>query len=111
MVLIKSLLGGHGFNIEDVARPKPVEFVVKQLKPFQGKEWCVIGQLDGKRKPKWFASEVDAREYATVQNRDRDDYGSKITLTTEQRFTLIKARRDRVSASRCNGIGWDALLR
>ena len=61
MVLIKSLLGGHGFNIEDVARPKPVEFVVKQLKPFQGKEWCVIGQLDGKRKPnhaRWIRPDV-----------------------------------------------------
>jgi hypothetical protein len=47
--------------------------------------------VDGKRKLKWFASETDAREYATVQNRDRDDYGSKITLIAEQRFTLIKA--------------------
>ena len=74
-----------------MARPKPVGFVVKQLKPFQGKEWCVISYVDGKRKLKWFANETDAKEYAAINNRDRDDYGSKITLTTEQRFTLIKA--------------------
>jgi hypothetical protein len=63
-----------------------VGFVVKQLKPFQGKVWCVISYVDGKRKLKWFASEENAREYADVQNRDRDDYGSKITLTAEQRL-------------------------
>lgn len=74
-----------------VARPKPVGFVVKKLKPFQGREWCVIGYVDGKRKPKWFTSEKDAKEYAVIQNRDRDDYGAKINLTAEQRFTLIKA--------------------
>jgi integrase len=91
IVLIKSLLGEYGFNIKDVARPKPVGFVVKQLKPFQGKEWCVISYVDGKRKLKWFASEEDAREYAAIQNRDREDYGSKIALSAEQRFTLIKA--------------------
>ena len=91
IVLIKSLLGGYGSNIEDVARPKPVGFVVKQLKPFQGKEWRVISYVDGQRKLKWFATDTDAMEYASVQNRDRDDYGSKITLTAEQRFTLIKA--------------------
>ncbi len=91
IVLIKSLLGEYGFNIEAVARPKPVGFVVKKLKPFQGKEWCVISYVDGKRKLKWFTNDEDAEEYATIQNRDRDDYGSKITLTAEQRFTLIKA--------------------
>jgi hypothetical protein len=91
IALIKTLLGEYGFNIEAVARPKPVGFVVKQLKPFQGKEWCVISYVDGKRKLKWFASEADAREYAAIQNRDRDDYGSKIALTAEQRFTLIQA--------------------
>jgi hypothetical protein len=37
---------------------------VKKLKPFQGKEWCVISYVDGKRKLKWFANEEDAKEYA-----------------------------------------------
>ena len=51
----------------------------------------MISYVDGKRKLKWFATEEDAIEYAAIQNRDRDDYGSKIKLPAEQRFTLIKA--------------------
>jgi hypothetical protein len=51
----------------------------------------VISYVDGKRKLKWFANDEDAKEYAAIKNWDRDDYGSKINLTAEQRFTLIKA--------------------
>ncbi len=87
----RTLLGDYGSDNQSMARPKPVGFVVKQLKPFQGKEWCVISYADGKRKLKWFATKTEAKEYATVHNQDRDDYGSKNILTAEQRFTLIKA--------------------
>jgi hypothetical protein len=47
--------------------------------------------VNGERKHFWFDAEKAAKRFAAEHNQDRDDYGSKIVLTAEQRFTLIQA--------------------
>ena len=69
-----------------MAKPRPTHFSVKKSKPFQGREWRVIGYPDGKRKQFWFATEKEARADAAYRNREREAYGSKVNIDAELRL-------------------------
>jgi integrase len=73
-------------------RPRPTEFVVKESKtPFKGKNWRVIGYVDGLRKQYWFSTEKEAKADATDRNAERAAYGSKVSLDAEARLEAFRA--------------------
>src|SRR5438132_3600695 len=74
-----------------MAKPRPTHFSVKKSKPFQGREWRVIGYTDGKRKQFWFATEKEARADAAYRNREREAYGSKVNIDAELRLEAFRA--------------------
>jgi hypothetical protein len=73
-----------------MARPRPMGFVVKRQKPFQGKEWLVYGYEGEKRKQYWFFTEDDAKADAADRNREREAYGSKVNLDAEARLEAFR---------------------
>jgi len=72
-------------------KPKPTTFEVRKSKPFCGKEWRVIGYVDGKRKQFWYATEKQARAEAAWRNQERSAYGSKVNLDSELRLEAYRA--------------------
>ena len=74
-----------------MAKPKPTLFEVRKSAPFNGKEWRVIGYVDGKRKQYWFSTKKEAKKDADDRNQERTAYGSKINLDADARFEAAKA--------------------
>ena len=72
-------------------KPRPTTFEVRKSKPFCGKEWRVIGYVDGKRKQFWYATEKQARAEAAWRNQERSAYGSKVNLDSELRLEAYRA--------------------
>jgi integrase len=73
-------------------RPRPTEFLVKESKTaFKGKNWRVIGYVDGLRKQYWFSSEKEAKADAADRNAERAAYGSKVSLDAEARLEAFRA--------------------
>jgi integrase len=74
-----------------MAKPKPTEFQVRKSSPFNGRQWRVIGYIDGKRKQYWFSTEKEAKADAADRNRERSAYGSKVNLDSDARLEAFRA--------------------
>ena len=71
---------------------KPTGFQWKKMPtPFHGKEYRVWGDVDGKRKQFWFATEKEAKAVCADRNQERDAYGSKVNLDSEARLEAFRA--------------------
>jgi integrase len=75
-----------------MAKRKPTGFQWKKMPtPFHGKEYRVWGDVDGKRKQFWFATEKEAKAVCADRNQERDAYGSKVNLDSEARLEAFRA--------------------
>jgi integrase len=75
-----------------MAKPKPTGFQWKRMPtPFHGKEYRVWGDVDGKRKQFWFATEKEAKAVCADRNQKREAYGSKENLDSEARLEAFRA--------------------
>ena len=58
---------------------------------YYGKPFRVWGDVDGRRKQFWFATEKEARADCADRNREREAYGSKVNLDSEARLEAFRA--------------------
>ena len=59
--------------------------------PFNGKAYRVWGEVDGKRKQFWFATEKEAKAVTADRNQEQAAYGSKVNLDSEARLEAYRA--------------------
>jgi integrase len=75
-----------------MAKPKPTGFQWKKMPtPFNGKAYRVWGEVDGKRKQFWFATEKEAKAVTADRNQEQAAYGSKVNLDSEARLEAYRA--------------------
>src|ERR1700688_4678640 len=75
-----------------MAKRKPAGFQWKKMPtPFHGKEYRVWGDVDGKRKQFWFATEKEAKAVCADRNQEQAAYGSKVNLDAEARLEAFRA--------------------
>ena len=75
-----------------MAKPKAVGFQWKKMPTaYYGKPFRVWGDVDGRRKQFWFATEKEARADCADRNREREAYGSKVNLDSEARLEAFRA--------------------
>lgn len=74
-----------------MAKPRPTQFSVRKSKPFQGKQWRVVGYVDGQRKQYWFATEKEAKKEAAWRNKEIEAYGTKLNVSSELRLEATRA--------------------
>jgi integrase len=74
-----------------MAKPRPEIYEIRKSNPYQGKEWRVIGYVDGKRRQHWFESEKEAKIFANGKNKERAKFGTEFVLLPSQRADAIAA--------------------